>query len=452
MASDPNPSVTLAGSGVLLHVLNPSGEPIPVQGDADGALETVGGGGGGGTVAQGAAGVASWKVVEDNSAAIKAALEKIPAQGQALAAASMPVVLPLTQATGPLATEAKQPAFGTAGTPSTDVQSMQGVVGGTPMPTSNAVATQADGHSATIGATADADTSLTLVGRLKKVLATLIDGTMKSILRGGAKGGTTAADVTSTASGANHNAIDAALYDASGNRIVLPVDQLAPSFIPVRLTGNGTTFGAIDVQGLNAVGGSSTVKPVAVGGVVATTTTSTTFWTDGNGRIMTVGAAASGSAVTSNPVLTGGSDGTNARSFATNSSGQQVVVGPGTTTPATSVSTVQATNTRTANGAPTELTAATSLTTAATKLLKLELRYTHAGTRYVWIFDKANTTVTAADAAHAPIPIANNDGLMILDLSTVPLNLANGCVVSLSSTEATYTVDATGVYVRGTWQ
>ena len=40
MAQDPNPSVTLAGSGVLLHVLNTSGEPIPVQGNDDGALET----------------------------------------------------------------------------------------------------------------------------------------------------------------------------------------------------------------------------------------------------------------------------------------------------------------------------------------------------------------------------------------------------------------------------
>jgi len=63
MAQEPNPSVTLAGSGVLLHVLNTSGEPVPVQGDDDGAIETVGGGGGGGgTVDQGAAGVDPWLV------------------------------------------------------------------------------------------------------------------------------------------------------------------------------------------------------------------------------------------------------------------------------------------------------------------------------------------------------------------------------------------------------
>ncbi len=49
--------------------------------------------------------------------------------------------------------------------------------------------------------------------------ATLTGGTQKSIMRGGAKGSTTAADVTSTASGANHQLIDVAIYDASGNQI-----------------------------------------------------------------------------------------------------------------------------------------------------------------------------------------------------------------------------------------
>ena len=46
-----------------------------------------------GKVDQGAAGATSWKVIDDNSAAIKTAVERIPAQGQALAVASLPVVL-----------------------------------------------------------------------------------------------------------------------------------------------------------------------------------------------------------------------------------------------------------------------------------------------------------------------------------------------------------------------
>jgi len=47
----------------------------------------------------------------------------------------------------------------------------------------------------------------------------LTDGTQKAIARGGAKGSTTAADITSTASGANHQVIDVGIYDASGNQI-----------------------------------------------------------------------------------------------------------------------------------------------------------------------------------------------------------------------------------------
>lgn len=49
--------------------------------------------------------------------------------------------------------------------------------------------------------------------------ATLTGGTQKAIVRGGAKGSTTAADVTSTASGANHQTLDVAIYDAAGNQI-----------------------------------------------------------------------------------------------------------------------------------------------------------------------------------------------------------------------------------------
>lgn len=49
--------------------------------------------------------------------------------------------------------------------------------------------------------------------------STLTDGTQKAIARGGAKGSTTAADVTSSASGANHQPLDVMIYDASGSPI-----------------------------------------------------------------------------------------------------------------------------------------------------------------------------------------------------------------------------------------
>lgn len=217
----------------------PENDPTPIGG----------GGGGGGTVDQGTAGATSWKVVEDNSAAIKTAIEsidtKMPAdpatdtsvqavtqaivdlgdgttidqvataintvnttlgtplqEGGNVVASGTVAISGLVAVTGPLtdvqlraspvpvsgtvtanlgtlngaATVAKQPALGTAGTPSADVITVQGVAGGTALPSSNAASSQVDGHSATIGATTDADSTNTLVGRLKKLVSLLAGG------------------------------------------------------------------------------------------------------------------------------------------------------------------------------------------------------------------------------------------------------------------------------------
>ena len=265
MPSITNPNVTIPGSGVLLHVLNTSGEPIPVQGDNDGAINTSGGGGGGGgTVDQGTAGIASWKVVEDNSAAIKAAVEKIPAQGQALAGASAPVVLPLSQAAGPLALQSQLPAALSAGggvkVGLVDALPAGGNSIGTIVST-NAAASQADGHSASIGSTADADSALTLIGRIKNLLSR----------------------------------IPAALV---GGRF----DTVIGAALPAGTNVIGK------IVGQNAVGGTSTVNPVSVGGVIAGDTTTTIFWTDSSGRQMAVGPVAVGTAATTNPLLGGGKD------------------------------------------------------------------------------------------------------------------------------------------------
>ncbi len=56
--------------------------------------------------------------------------------------------------------------------------------------------------------------------------STLTDGTQRAILRGGAKGSTSAADVTSTASGTDHQAADVILYDASGSPIGTSANKL----------------------------------------------------------------------------------------------------------------------------------------------------------------------------------------------------------------------------------
>jgi len=87
------------------------------------------------------------------------------------------------------ATAAKQPALGTAGTPSADVITVQGATTGTALKVDGSAVTQP------------------------------VSGTVTATVRGGAKGSTTAADLTSSASGANHQALDVIIYDTAGNPI-----------------------------------------------------------------------------------------------------------------------------------------------------------------------------------------------------------------------------------------
>lgn len=64
MAATPNPKVTIPGSGVLSHVLNTSGLPVPVQGDDDGSVNVnIVSGSGGVAINQGTGNAASpWYV------------------------------------------------------------------------------------------------------------------------------------------------------------------------------------------------------------------------------------------------------------------------------------------------------------------------------------------------------------------------------------------------------
>jgi hypothetical protein len=92
--------------------------------------------------------------------------------------------------------------------------------GTTTQPVSGTVALGAG--SAAIGSvTANIGTSGSLA-----LDATLTGGTTKAVARGGAKGTTTAADITGTASGSNHQALDVALYDASGNQLGSTTNRL----------------------------------------------------------------------------------------------------------------------------------------------------------------------------------------------------------------------------------
>lgn len=70
------------------------------------------------------------------------------------------------------------------GTDASIAVSVQGSAAMTPLKTTNAAASQADGHSATLGSTSDADTATTAIGLLKKLKA-LLNGGLPAALSGG---------------------------------------------------------------------------------------------------------------------------------------------------------------------------------------------------------------------------------------------------------------------------
>lgn len=115
------------------------------------------------------------------------------------------------------ATAAKQPALGTAGTSSADVISIQGIASMTPVKVDGSGVTQPVSGTfwqATqpVSGTITANAGTNLNTSALALDATLTGGTAKAINRGGAKGATTAADVTSTAQGADHQSLDVQLY------------------------------------------------------------------------------------------------------------------------------------------------------------------------------------------------------------------------------------------------
>lgn len=139
MAAIPNPKVTIPGSGVLEHVLNTSGVPVPVQGDDDGSVNVnIVSGGSGVAIDQGTGNAASpWYVQGVNAgvaerlalyAQLPAALvggrldanigawlgSTAPTVGRKSEASSIPVVLSSPGSTGPTPLAPKTVPTGTA--------------------------------------------------------------------------------------------------------------------------------------------------------------------------------------------------------------------------------------------------------------------------------------------------------------------------------------------------
>lgn len=168
--------------------------------------------------------------------------------------------------------------------------------------------------------------------------ATLTGGTQKAIARGGAKGSTTAADVTSTPAGANHQPLDVAINDAAGVQLGVPSAPIQVSLANTAANGTAVkTDGSAVTQPVSAAalplpsGASTSAKQPALGTAGAPSAdvitiqgaaSMTAVKTDGSGvtqpvsiagNVATTDAAtsATGSAVPAKASYTGGSDGTN---------------------------------------------------------------------------------------------------------------------------------------------
>lgn len=100
--------------------------------------------------------------------------------------------------------------------------------------------------------------------------ATLTGGTQKAIVRGGAKGTTVAGDVTHTASGANHEGLDVILYDAAGN-VINPTAIRALTVADVVSATQGTAAAVAGAWPVKHTDGTSTqaVKAASTAAVAA---------------------------------------------------------------------------------------------------------------------------------------------------------------------------------------
>lgn len=97
--------------------------------------------------------------------------------------------------------------------------------------------------------------------------ATLTGGTAKAITRGGAKGTTTAADITTTAEGSDHQAIDVQIYHGGTAKDPTSIRALTSSDV---VSVQQTTASSLNAQIVGPTGPSATLSsnPVTTGGKV----------------------------------------------------------------------------------------------------------------------------------------------------------------------------------------
>lgn len=283
--------------------------------------------------------------------------------------------------------------------------------------TTNAAASQVDGHSATIGATSDADTADTLIGRAKKIVSLLAGGLPAAL---GAGGG----------------------LKVDGSGTALPVETELPAAAALAdNVANPTvpSIGAfISVYDPNASPPWQRARGSAAGGV----------WVQG-----AVGNGAAWSGI-EKPQLMAGADsagGGNKRVFLTDTSGRQVVVGPGASTAATSVSTVDAIATTNTVG-PISAAASGTLKASAGRLRSFRVEGVSIGTYYLQIHDAASTgAISAGTIKGLGYEISGSGDEFVVQFAA-PISFTTGISWAISSTKNTYTASASTAFVEGIWE
>lgn len=175
----------------------------------------------------------------------------------------------------------------------------------------NAAGSQSDGHSATIGATTDADTASTVVGRLKK-LVSLFAGGLPAALVGGRLDNNIGAWLGATTPTVGQKTMAASIP------VSIASDQTAiDTELPAAAALNDTT----------SIG--TTTVFVGAGAFVADTASTLQWkrWPGNTSGGYVQGPGVDGAAVSGRPVLTAGSDGANTHTFRTDSVGRMSVMG-----------------------------------------------------------------------------------------------------------------------------
>lgn len=214
----------------------------------------------------------------------------------------------------------------------------------TTQPVSVASGQEVDGHSATIGSISDASSASTLVGLLKNIKATLagslaVTGTFWQATQPVSGTVATTSALASQADG--HSATIGALADSSSASTVIGLLKNIKAALAGSVAVTGTFW-----QATQPVSGTVTATPsgtqavsVASGqevdghsaniGTLADASSANTLTgllknikAALAGTLSVVGSGASGSAVSGNPLLAAGSDGTNARTLATDTAGR----------------------------------------------------------------------------------------------------------------------------------